>query len=206
MTGYSLENSLIGREIFSFKNDLYEIAFDTNWGEVKWKVEGDCCSSSWIESVDVLPGLVDSVRAIELEEIPFFEQGTGLVEAKSNLQEYHQFYGIEINTYNGTGVIDFRNSSNGYYGGWMNVSYVEKHPILKLFSNNVKMNELIEWGTPQLVNKAEDVILRIMEHFNSTTSIISLQDLPKNEEKMEIWADEFMGLARKKVLDSLKEN
>ncbi len=36
-------------------------------------------------------------------------------------EECLQKYGVNIQTTGGTGTIDFRNESNGYYGGWLGV-------------------------------------------------------------------------------------
>ena len=72
---------------------------------------GECCSSTWIENVENPEFAVDSVVATA-EEMELNKP------AEENSEfDYLQFYGFKIETAKGTCVIDYRNSSNGYYGG-----------------------------------------------------------------------------------------
>lgn len=80
------------------------------------QVYGDCCSYSWIESVDnpnALFGKVLSVEDIEMPEAKTWEH------RKEKECECVSFYGLKIVTERGHCVIDYRNDSNGYYGGWI---------------------------------------------------------------------------------------
>lgn len=72
---------------------------------------GDCCSHSWIENVD-LPalGFPCTVTAVEDVDMPGEEYD-------ADEHECLQFYGCRISTDKGDILIDYRNSSNGYYGG-----------------------------------------------------------------------------------------
>ena len=73
--------------------------------------DGDCCSHTWIEHIELpasgFPAQVSSIEDIELPG------------SDNNHPEHDclQVYGLKISTDKGDIVIDFRNSSNGYYGG-----------------------------------------------------------------------------------------
>lgn len=77
---------------------------------------GDCCSHTWIESIDNEAALKGKV--FEIDEIDMPDLG-------SVGTPYHpcvdcvSYYGLRIVTENGHCVIDYRNDSNGYYGGWL---------------------------------------------------------------------------------------
>lgn len=75
------------------------------------KADGDCCSHSWIEHVELpaggFPAKVLSVSKLDLP---------GSTD-NHPAHDYLQVYGLKIATDRGDIVIDYRNSSNGYYGG-----------------------------------------------------------------------------------------
>lgn len=93
-------------------SDNKAMRFLINGGDpIVAKADGDCCSSTWIEHVD-LParGFPANVLKVEPLELP----GSTTNEDDGDCL---QVYGIQIVTDKGEIVIDFRNSSNGYYGG-----------------------------------------------------------------------------------------
>jgi hypothetical protein len=75
------------------------------------RADGDCRSSSWIEHVEMpaggLPAMVLKVENIDLP---------GSSDDDENF-DCLQVYGLKIITNRGDMIIDFRNASNGYYGG-----------------------------------------------------------------------------------------
>jgi hypothetical protein len=79
--------------------------------------EGDCCSSSWIESIDDEHALHGKVAKIEEIDMP--DRGNVGTEKHPGVEEV-KYYGLRITTDKGRSVIDYRNDSNGYYGGWLN--------------------------------------------------------------------------------------
>lgn len=85
---------------------------------VVWEVWGDCCSSSWWAdgfNLNELRGeVVKEIQSIELPEYNV-EDGRGR-------QEEDKVYGYEIKTDAGASKFVFRNSSNGYYGGDMELA------------------------------------------------------------------------------------
>ena len=74
---------------------------------------GDCCSETWFADITGFDALIGSpVLSVDqpaLEDRP--NDGRGR-------QEEDAYYGITITTAKGRCDIVYRNSSNGYYGGW----------------------------------------------------------------------------------------
>lgn len=121
----SEQNPLIGKTITAIylASDKKAIRFDLKEGDpIRARADGDCCSSTWIESLDTPDAILgDPVVSVEDLELP------GRDEKKENADgEYIAYYGCKVTTTRGICVIDFRNSSNGYYGGnlsWPTDSY-----------------------------------------------------------------------------------
>ena len=106
-----MANILIGKTIKEMKiaEDKEALLFITSDGEVIAKVCGDCCSQSWIENVELpVNGFPATVKCAE--EIPMPDLGNGDADLR-------QYYGYKLTTDKGDIVIDYRNDSNGYYGG-----------------------------------------------------------------------------------------
>lgn len=108
-----MSNTMIGLKIADVKiaEDKEALLFITDIGEqVFVPVDADCCSHTWIEHVE-LPALgfpftiisVDYLDMPDLGDLP----GCDVVS----------YYGAKITTDKGDMVIDYRNDSNGYYGG-----------------------------------------------------------------------------------------
>lgn len=108
---------LLGKNLIGYKvsSDGREIEISTTSSQnLCYRVYGDCCSESWIEEVigvEPFAGEVLSLREIPMKELPDYPE--------SGRQEYDTTYGYEIITDKGTTKLIFRNSSNGYYGGWL---------------------------------------------------------------------------------------
>jgi hypothetical protein len=85
------------------------LRLDTDSGFKYFHAEGDCCSNSWFENVEIL-GTFGKVLSVEDLPMPPEEWKEG---------ECINFYGISIKMVSGRVDIDYRNSSNGYYGGWL---------------------------------------------------------------------------------------
>jgi hypothetical protein len=90
--------------------DADAIRFDTTDGEQVIAVAvGDCCSHTWIENVegpDTLLGKVAKVEDINMPDYGSPDEDTIIA-----------YYGCKITTNKGETTIDYRNSSNGAYGG-----------------------------------------------------------------------------------------
>lgn len=111
-------NELIGKKILSIhiNDDQSILAFNTAQGVVAYEVEGDCFSESWfadITGVNALLGAtVQSAEEVDLEN---YNVNDGRCR-----QEEDEVYGVKLITDKGYADIVFRNSSNGFYGGWIN--------------------------------------------------------------------------------------
>jgi hypothetical protein len=86
-------------------------------------VTQDCCSKSWIDSVDtpVVPeGRKATVVAVQMPEV--FEPTH---KEESGGDHYvRKIYEFRIKTSAGDLVVDFRNDSNGYYGAELSLAVV----------------------------------------------------------------------------------
>ena len=107
------ENCLVGKTCVAvdLADDGGAIRFVLDDGsEVVARADGDCCSHTWIENVDAPERLVGapilSVRDIAMPDL-----------GQPGEYDVIAYYGCEITTALGAVVIDYRNSSNGYYGG-----------------------------------------------------------------------------------------
>lgn len=108
-------NPLVGKKIKAvyLAEDGGAIKFDLKGGEsIVARADGDCCSHTWIEEVDAPERLIGSeVKSVEDIGMPDKRTTTG------ECDECLQFYGCKITTAKGEVMIDYRNESNGYYGG-----------------------------------------------------------------------------------------
>lgn len=107
-----MSNFLVGKTIMGLKiaEDRKALLFKTDQGDAVVKVDGECCSNSWVEHIE-LPALGFPARVLAVSdlELPQPEQK----------EEYEVIavYGCKIETDKGEVIIDYRNESNGYYGG-----------------------------------------------------------------------------------------
>ena len=79
--------------------------------EFRIEPEGDCCSSSWIESVNSMEDLIGS-------EIYDYEHVSGDTQHTEWGKIDYDFYKFRCSK--GYVDIEMRNESNGYYSGWLN--------------------------------------------------------------------------------------
>jgi hypothetical protein len=109
------QNPLIGKVITGMEiaADRQALRFIMADGEMVVNVDADCCSYTWVEHVD-LPalGFPATVLAVDDLELPDRPASTFHKD-----HEVLEFYGCKITTDRGEIIIDYRNDSNGYYGG-----------------------------------------------------------------------------------------
>lgn len=125
MSYYNIDNetmkALLGRKLKSVKveNDREQLVLCFQDGKnYYFNAVGDCCSSTWIEHLEelcevdgaVLLGVHDSDR------VPYGECNEAEYEC---LQVYHTTF----TTDRGEIILEYRNSSNGYYGGSLSGPY-----------------------------------------------------------------------------------
>ena len=105
-------NPLVGKKILAvyLAEDKKAIKFDLDGAEpIITRADGDCCSSTWIEYIETPENLLGTVAAVEDVDMP----------DKGSPAEYDviAYYGCKITTDKGSCLLDYRNESNGYYGG-----------------------------------------------------------------------------------------
>lgn len=109
-----MENKLIGKKIVDVKiaeDKLAMLFVCDNGEELVVRVDADCCSYTWIESVE-MPALGFPFTVIACDDLDMNKE-----PLENEEYECLQFYGAKIITDKGDMVIDYRNDSNGYYGG-----------------------------------------------------------------------------------------
>ena len=109
------QNILVGKTLKSIylAEDRQAIKFEMEGGDVIVRCDAECCSYTWVEHIELpalgFPAVVTAVEDLDMPE--------------GKPSEFHtdpdslQFYGCKISTDRGEIVIDYRNDSNGYYGG-----------------------------------------------------------------------------------------
>lgn len=104
-------NPLIGKTIVSLDNNRDDLVFRLSNGKtIKASTYGDCCSTTWVEHLE-LPALGFPATVLSVEN-----QGEVKGEDDGDY-DYLRYYITKIVTDRGEIVIDYRNSSNGFYGG-----------------------------------------------------------------------------------------
>lgn len=101
------------------------ITFITDKEEYDFKCYAQCCSDTWIESVEGIENLIEeeviSTDWKLAQDLSYMEIDVYKEENKdfcANLATTAiSVYGVDIITKKGICTIDFRNASNGYYGG-----------------------------------------------------------------------------------------
>lgn len=108
---------LIGKTITGLRISEGEeiLSFDTKDGcTFVYRAYGDCCSETWFADITgvsaLIGGTVASADFVDMD-------GTYNVDDGRGRQDYDQAYGVKIMTDRGHADIIYRNSSNGYYGG-----------------------------------------------------------------------------------------
>jgi len=84
---------------------------------------GDCCSESWFADLTGIQSLIGSTIT-RIEEVRLDE-----VDNSRTRQDVDEGYSIKIKSTGGYAEIVYRNSSNGYYGGYLNVISEEPKDI-----------------------------------------------------------------------------
>lgn len=127
ITETKLASAFVGKRVFSIEIDSEQqhyLRFTTDRGTVVLCACGDCCSESWFSQITgigaLVGGTVTSVCEIAM----------GSIEDGITRQEFDQLYSIKFVTDRGHADIDFRNSSNGYYGGYLDLSALGSEKVV----------------------------------------------------------------------------
>lgn len=110
------ENPLVGKKVLAvyLADDKKAIKFDVEGADpIIARADGDCCSNSWIETVETPEHLLGTVTAVEDVDMP--DRGSPVND--DGYGDVIAYYGCKIHTDRGSCLLDYRNESNGYYGG-----------------------------------------------------------------------------------------
>lgn len=113
-----LEKTIVKVEIGVGSDDAEEgtrlVFTDSEGVKYVYDAYGDCCSATWFSHISGLRNLLGKTVAkiTEREE----REATKAEEAEGDY-EVLSIYGYILNTSEGDCYIEFRNDSNGYYGG-----------------------------------------------------------------------------------------
>lgn len=110
-------NNMLNRKLASVVldkgRDVITFTFQDGF-ERRFSVEGDCCSSSWIEHLEMPPDIVGATLLSVEDSAPITQD-----HAEHDDGGEISVYNTSFKTDRGEIVLEFRNSSNGYYGGWL---------------------------------------------------------------------------------------
>lgn len=108
---------LIGKKIkaLAVNKDKSLLSFETENEQVNFSVKGDCCSQSWFADINGVYALLGGT-VVNVEEVSM--EGYNVEDGRTR-QDSDCAYGYKIRTDKGDADVVFRNSSNGYYGGWL---------------------------------------------------------------------------------------
>jgi hypothetical protein len=108
--GNDFEN-LEGKKILSIEVNEQLLRFNLPHSAVCYEAYGDCCSSSYIESIDN-PEIFNDAIFLGAESV------SGETKEVSGC-EYHKWTFYKFKTSKGMATLSFRNESNGYYNGYL---------------------------------------------------------------------------------------
>lgn len=125
---------LIGATVTAVHVSEDVLTFQTDRGLVSYRVEGDCCSSSYFYDFHGVTHLLNNGPVTAFESVDLGPGDPGWHDCSQHGEiewgdgnDWHEdrtVYGYRITTEHPrfgpvTSVFSFRNDSNGYYGGWM---------------------------------------------------------------------------------------
>lgn len=109
---FTCSNAAVSR-LFIGNNEHYLKFEFTDGTQLIFEAVGDCCSESYFAEFIATRSLI-GYKINDIKSIPMMcEEGTR--------QDSDKIYSYEFLTDAGVSTLVFRNSSNGYYGGWIQV-------------------------------------------------------------------------------------
>lgn len=127
----SMKDAIVGKKITRIRMSDDYLILDTDQGRVSYYVEGDCCSRSRFFDFYGVRNLLDLGPVKDFEEVDLSPGDPGYRSetwADAEADEYGELrvYGYRFTVEHPvlgdmSAIVSFRNLSNGYYGGWMEV-------------------------------------------------------------------------------------
>lgn len=137
MRNNSIKDNLVGKTVKEIYMNEDELTFVTDEGNVYLNVDGDCCSHSYLFDFYGVKRLLGN-KIVDFEQIDLSEGDVGYRKETWEFEtdEYNEIlvYGYRITTIDTlfgevSSVFSFRNSSNGYYGGSLEISDSDKRVL-----------------------------------------------------------------------------
>lgn len=153
-------NDIVGATVNTIHWGEATITFDTDRGLISFEVLGDCCSTSYFHDIYGVTHLLNNGPVTNIEQInlqpgdpghpspaPYNDPDAQAVynAIKPEEDQYGNViavYGYRLTTNHPqfgpvSTVIAFRNSSNGYYGGWMQAAQTpEILPFMRVITED----------------------------------------------------------------------
>ncbi len=109
--------NMLNRKIASVElnreRDVITFTFQDGF-ERTFSTEGDCCSHSWIEHLE-MPNNIAGATLLAVEASDTITQDHAEHDDSGEIKVYN----TSFKTDRGEIILEYRNSSNGYYGGWL---------------------------------------------------------------------------------------
>lgn len=135
-----MSDFLVGKTIKDMKiaDDKKAIIFICDDGNHIARADGDCCSDTWIETIES-PALGFPCKVLQCGDLELFNSDLDDQDGEM------AYYGFGIKTDKGEIVIDYRNLSNGYYGG--SIVWPDEYFYGGVYEQNVSSENWvdIEW-------------------------------------------------------------
>lgn len=124
MYGYDQVKPWVGKELskIEWDEDTFRL-YLKDGGYLFFVVDADCCSCTWIEHVEA-PEDLDGAILNGVEDSPSTYQETTIRYEDESVVNYKTLF----RTSRGDIHVEFRNASNGYYGGSLEFNgFCEEH-------------------------------------------------------------------------------
>lgn len=109
---------LVGRILYRITDENDDLQLHLDNGEIVYfDATGDCCSESWVEHIDS-PQKPEKIVQIQEIQISGYEPTEYKKKSKESIDVLDCYF-YQIVTEGGSYLIELRNDSNGYYGGWL---------------------------------------------------------------------------------------
>jgi hypothetical protein len=120
---WELYEGMDGRPLYKVElsDDKSEVSFTfQDGGRVSFGAKGDCCSQSWIEHLEA-PDDVNGRTLVSVEDDRMeTDEEPPVSTDECYYDDYLQVYQTIFRLDNGESIkLEYRNTSNGYYGGYL---------------------------------------------------------------------------------------
>ena len=138
------EKFLVGEKLLKIevdKNQQHWLRLTTDKGVYSFFTEGDCCSETWFADING-PSLVLNKKISAVEELDLDKPDDERTRQQEDLA-----YSLKITTEGGILDIIYRNSSNGYYGGDIQLYSEDDNTTSWSYTSHNRKEELnkVEW-------------------------------------------------------------